>query len=250
MSKPNGFIFYNGASMLDGKPIVGIATGFAKGSSNAKTGGDLIQTWILRSRIDPRKAANTGGDASICGDCPHRGQVVAGRNVNRSCYVTLFHAPRNIYETYKRGVYKPVTDLAETFAGRGVRLGAYGDPAAIPFHIWESVMSRASFGTGYTHQWRNYPELARYCMASADSEAERVMAHMLGFRTFRVRALADPVLAGEVICPASAEAGHKTICSACKACGGTGGKARADIVIRAHGAFGKTQAFERNAVAC
>lgn len=248
MPKENGLIFYRGPSMLDGAPIVGIATGFAKGSSNAKTGGDLIQTWILRSRIDPRNAAASGRDSSICGDCVHRGRIIKGANKNRSCYVTLHHAPRNIYETFRRGVYKPSANLAESFAGRGVRLGAYGDPAAIPFPIWEAVTSRAAFWTGYTHQWRDFPELAAYCMASADSSGERAAASLLGFRTFRVRALADKVEAGEVICPASAEAGHKTTCSACKACGGIGGKARADIVIRAHGSFGKAQAFERHTI--
>ena len=47
MSKVNGFVFYRGPSMLNGKPIVAIATGIAKQSTNTKTGGGIIQTFIL-----------------------------------------------------------------------------------------------------------------------------------------------------------------------------------------------------------
>ena len=43
----NGIIFYEGPSVLDGAPIVGIA--LAK-STNRKT-GDLVQTYIIRSEI-------------------------------------------------------------------------------------------------------------------------------------------------------------------------------------------------------
>ena len=50
------FIFYRGPSMLDGAPIVAIATD----SSNSKTGG-MVQTWILRADIDPVTAARNGG---------------------------------------------------------------------------------------------------------------------------------------------------------------------------------------------
>jgi hypothetical protein len=80
-------------------------------------------------------------------------------------------------------------------------------------------------------------------MASCDSSADRAMAKVLGFRTFRVRSHAEPVETREVICPASAEAGKRTSCAACKACGGTSAKAKADVVILAHGVGAK--AFER-----
>ena len=32
-----------------------------------------MQTWILRSDMNPLEAIHTGHDASICGDCPLRG---------------------------------------------------------------------------------------------------------------------------------------------------------------------------------
>lgn len=242
--KSNGYLIYRGPSEIDGQPIIVIATGLAKGSRNGKTGA-LIQTWILREDISPIDAVNSGADVSICGNCGHRGNIVDGHNVGRSCYVLLFQAPRNIWESYRRGIYPTIAPdgLADLFAGRGIRLGAYGDPGAVPFGIWHQVMRQATFGTGYTHQYRDCdPELARYCMASADSPADRLVAKALGYRVFRVRGALEPVIHGEVICPASKEAGVKTNCQNCKACGGNAAKARADIVIISHGAASKRKA--------
>ena len=239
-------IFYDGPSMLDGMPIVGIATGFGKGSNNTKTGRGLIQTWILRSDISPTDAVHSGADESICGQCPHRGRLENGRNVERSCYVTVFQAPLVIWKAYKRGIYEHVdeSDLPAKFKGLGVRLGAYGDPAAIPFTYWEEMISKASFHTGYTHQWRDYPEFNSLCMASCDNTSDRAQAKMLGFRTFRIKSASEPRLNTEVICPASAEMGNKLTCDTCKACSGLMGKARADIVIDVHGAKGKINHYE------
>ena len=42
---PNGRVIYRGPSLLDGKRIVVVATGFVKKSNNDKT-GEMIQTWI------------------------------------------------------------------------------------------------------------------------------------------------------------------------------------------------------------
>jgi len=74
-------------------------------------------------------------------------------------------------------------------------------------------------------------------MASCDSEADRVFAKFLGYRTFRVTAKDSRMDRGEreVVCPASDEAGKVTNCAACKACGGLSAKAKADIVITVHG---------------
>lgn len=241
----NGFVFYRGPSMLDGAPIVAILTGLEKGSRNTKTGGGLLQTWIIREDQTPVEAIHSGADASICGACPHRGTIVDGRNVGRSCYVTVFQAPLVVYKAFKRDVYPTVTpqDAAELVSGRMVRLGAYGDPAAVPFHVWSSLLSKVSGKAGYTHQWRAFPELAEYCMASCDNVSDHAQAKLLGFRTFRVRNVSEPTLAREVVCPASKEAGAKISCDACKACGGHSAKAKADIVIMAHGAVGKVNAF-------
>ena len=148
----NGIVFYRGPSAIDGVAIIGAASGVYKPSKNPKT-GPMVQTWILLDGIKPQIATRTGADVSICGTCPHRGEIVtlpsgALSNRGRSCYVTPFQAPLNVWKQCRDGKY-PDVSLAETaaiFAGQKVRLGAYGDPAAIPFEIWESVLSGVARG--------------------------------------------------------------------------------------------------------
>lgn len=89
MKKPNGYVIYQGPSELDGDPVVAIVTGFRIPSANAKTGASIPQTWILRADADPITATLTGADASVCGDCKHRGHIESGGNPGRSCYVNL-----------------------------------------------------------------------------------------------------------------------------------------------------------------
>lgn len=228
-----GQILFEGKSLIDGAPIVVIATDSSK---NVKTGG-MVQTWIMRQDVAPHEALKTGQDVSVCGDCPHR-PVNGG-----SCYVTVFQAPLAVWKAYKRGVY----GLAAPgdYAGRMVRVGSYGDPAAVPFHVWEGFTAGAAGVTGYTHQWRNcQPELASVCMASCDRPEERQEAKDKGFRTFRVRLETEQVQGREVICPASAEGGHKVTCSQCKACNGNRTGRKGDIVIIAHGAVGKVNKYK------
>lgn len=248
MAAPNGVVIYQGPSEIDGAPIVVVATGLAKGSTNTKTGA-MIQTWILRQDVDPVRATHTGQDESICGACPHRGTIEGGRNKGRSCYVTVFQAPLNVWRSWKRGIY-PVASLdqlAEIFAGRILRLGSYGDPGAVPLPVLAASTSRALAVNGYTHQWRARPELASWCMASADSTEERAAAKLLGFRTFRVGRLGEVRQAGEIACPASAESGHRTTCADCRACGGLSARAKRDVVIQVHGARAKINAYEGRA---
>ena len=248
MSKINGAILYEGPSVLDGSPIVVIVTGFAGKSRNTKTGA-MLQTWIIRSDMHPIDAVRSGADASICGGCMHRG--TAGKK--RTCYVNLGKAPSVIFKALQRGIYpvaaaavvtsdwaqalpRDTRTIAEMGADRVVRLGAYGDPAAAPLSMWQQLVRQALAKTGYTHQWRVCDRgFAALVMASADSPLDRLQARARGYRVFRVRTEAEPVEDREVVCPASAEAGKKTNCAACRACGGTSAKARADIVIAVHG---------------
>ena len=237
----NGIILYRGPSVLDGAPIVVIATGLAKASSNSKT-GDIVQTWILREDISPTAAVNTGDDASICGNCPHRGAIVDGRNTGRSCYVTVFQAPLNVWKSYKRGIYRDA--LPGDLAGRKVRLGAYGDPAAVPLEVWQSALATSAGWTGYTHQWRaaGSEGLKRFAMASCDTAQDYQDATAAGWRTFRVRSAVEPLEPLEIVCPASAEAGKRTECASCMLCAGTSKLAR-NIAIIAHGAASKVNAY-------
>ena len=106
MQKHNssGYVIYDGPSVLDGKPIVVIATGFKTKSQNPKT-GDMIQVFILYKDESPQEAAHSGNDSSVCGNCKHRGELIEDlknggtRNINRSCYVVLFMAPGNVYRS-------------------------------------------------------------------------------------------------------------------------------------------------------
>lgn len=247
----NGAVIWTGASMIDRAPIMVIATGLKASSRNAKT-GNLIQTWIVRADVNPVAATKTGDDFSICGTCPHRGTVADGKNVGRSCYVTVFQAPRNVWETAQRGKYMhlDIDAARQMFAGRNVRLGAYGDPAAVPFAVWEHILADAARGTGYTHQWKTCdPRFARYCMASADNAQEGEKARAMGYRTFRVGTPAEKVARGEFLCPASKEAGQTVNCAQCLACGGLSSPNKASVFIPAHGAAGKVKAFEERRAA-
>ena len=230
-----GYILFEGPSELDGKPIVVIAT---ENSKNTKTGG-MVQTWIMRADIEPHTALKTGADSSVCGDCPHR-PANGG-----ACYVTVFQAPLAVYRAYKRGVYQQAR--FGQFAGKVVRIGSYGDPAAVPLPVWDEFTFNTAGITGYTHQWRNIDAdgLGQYCMASCDNAGERETAVKAGWRTFRVRNAEEPVMDREVVCPASAEAGHLVTCEQCKACNGNSKGRIAGIVIIAHGAKSKVNAFAR-----
>lgn len=239
----NGFILYKGPSKLDGNQIVAIVIGLDGGARNSKT-GPIPQIYFLREDVAPIAAAQTGADISICGDCRHRGRVITDpktgnrKNVERSCYVTLMHGPNVVYQAYKRGAYKEVPlQMARKFlAGRLVRVGAYGDPGSVPFEVLETALDKAQAVNGYTHLWREYPQLSAFCMASCDTEIEREEAKALGFRTFRVRTKDAPVLKGEGKCPASAELGKPVQCVQCMLCGGKSTGAKADITIQVHGA--------------
>jgi len=245
LSKANGVILYEGPSKLDGAPIVVIAVGIRKNSTNSKTGA-MIQTYIIRSDVSPIDAIAQGKDGSICGDCPMRA-VSAGYRDNgkvyykgRICYVNIGNGPRSVYDAYQRGIYPKASafEAASLFAGRTVRLGTYGDPAAAPYAMWKVALGKASGWTGYTHQWRNIDvKWASLVMASADSETDMSDAHAKGYRTFRVTPKGESNIKGlEITCPASEEMGKVTDCFSCKACMGTSAKARVSVQIAAHGA--------------
>ncbi len=231
--KPSGYIVYRGPSLLNGAPIVVVAI---VSSSNVKT-GNMVQTYILADNSkSPVQSARDLDDAAICGDCPHR------RGMGGSCYVNLGQGARAVLDGVNRGIY-PVAgaDLAQLIANRMVRLGTYGDPAAVPASVWRFLLSNAAGSTGYTHQWRNERGLAvrDFCMASADTEADRDLARSMGFRTFRVRTSDAPIMPGEFICPASAEAGKTKTCASCGACAGGTASRKADPVIIVHGTLHK-----------
>lgn len=227
-------VLWQGLSRLDrATPVVVLATyNSAQGnnSTNSKT-GDMVQTWILHDKIEPHVTVSEGLDMGICGSCPLRSPASGGSG---ACYVTVFRAPLSVWRAYKRGNIRPFD--ATVFRGRKVRFGAYGDPAAAPFEIWQAIAEEAAAVTGYTHAWRDCDKrFSSYCMASADSVHDYLEARRLGYRSFLVRPVGTPKPIGLVVCPASAEAGNRTSCSECLQCGGNSIGRHADITIEAHG---------------
>ena len=71
MTKILGYIVYEGPSELTGEPIVVIINRVHSASVNDKTGA-LVQSFIIRSDVNPADALKTGADRAICGDCVHR----------------------------------------------------------------------------------------------------------------------------------------------------------------------------------
>lgn len=231
MKTPTGFVFFDGPSAIDGAPIIGIAV---LHSQNIKT-GDMVQTFILRADQSPLAAIDTGADASICGGCVHRGVDGAPR----TCYVDVGKSVMSVFGAWTRGAYPLVSPTvgARMLKGRAVRMGAYGDPAAIPARHWRALLKHAAGRTGYTHQWRARfaQSLRSLVMASADSESERDVARAMGWRTFRVRGADETLGAREIVCPASDEGGKARQCISCQACDGADRPGKASVAIIVHG---------------
>jgi hypothetical protein len=225
----NGLIIHRGPSEIDGKDIVMILTGLVKNSKNDKTGGGMLQTFILLVDVDPVTAQREGLDVSVCGSCILRPTNKLIRLVKflirRGCYVKVFQAPLSVWKCFTRGGYDHIDDigrntLTDLVNGRMIRLGSYGDPLAISYQVLIKFLVKAGFPltTGYTHQWRRkgasiYNSLV---MASCDRVADKSKAHALGFHTATI---GD----NEVkTCPAQLSKNTVT-CSTCKFCDGTSG---------------------------
>jgi hypothetical protein len=149
----------------------------------------------------------------------------------------------SVFRAFTNGSYdvlEPV-DGAARLAGRMVRLGAYGDPAAIPAHVWIALLADAAGHTGYTHQWRApiAADLAPIVMASADGPTDREEARAAGWRTFTVRTVDQPLAAREIVCPASPEGGDRLQCIDCGACDGADRPGKVSIAIVVHGAMAR-----------
>lgn len=237
-------ILYKGPSLIDGSPVVVIAL---KGSTNRKTGG-MIQTYVLADNgLTPLQNSKAGTDRAICGDCKHRGKASTAESghqaLDRTCYVNLSHGPSAVWRAYKAGKYPRLTNsqLKDFAVGYTVRIGSYGDGAAIDPRIWSALLAGATGHTGYSHQHSIDFGQYKTMMYSADSEQEAAQAHQKGYRTFRVIPLKTwqdqgkaALMQNEINCPASKEAGQRVQCNECKLCGGSNQVGK-NIAIVDHG---------------
>lgn len=228
-----GAIIYRGPSQLDGQPIVAIAVWQ---SANSKT-GDMLQTYLLRSDLDPREANKYGEDVSICGDCRHKGtptfDPLLALAEERTCYVTLGQGPLIVFNAFKAGKYPDHSTPAQRRAlgrKRKVRIGTYGDGAAAPGYVWDDLLAEADGHTAYSH---NGGDPQRY-MVSADTLTEARLAWGKGFRTFRVIPINAAPEPEEIMCP-SLKGVH---CEDCLLCSGAHSTAKS-IAIPVHGSGAK-----------
>lgn len=231
MSKSQTMLVWSGLSLLDGVTPIVVLASFK--SANVKT-GDMVQTWILRADIAPNVAITQGADTAVCGKCPHASKASGGSG---ACYVNP-RTPASVWRAYARGNVRPFD--ASAFAGRKVRFGAYGDPAAVPVEVWQGIAAVAVGVTGYTHQWRVAdPRLSELCMASCDSVDEYRAARKAGYRGFVVRPLGAEKPHGLVQCPATAGKANVVTCITCMQCGGNGNGRKASVSIEVHGAMAR-----------
>jgi hypothetical protein len=223
--RPLGLILWEGRSRIDGSPVVVIANGF-RGSKNVKT-GNMLQVWILRADMPPIETRKAGLNKlrAICGNCPLMGKL---------CYVRVEQAPRAIYKAWLAGRYERYVPAKHDFlfSSRCVRFGAYGDPAAAPYDLWEHLWLISAGHTGYTHQHADprFKQFANLVMASVESPAAAKAAQSAGWRTFRMGLGAEPIKGLDILCPA----GRGVQCKDCGLCKGGRSKARS-IYIQGHG---------------
>lgn len=171
---PRGAVIFRGPSLIDGSPVVVVATGLRGSSRNAKTSGarPLAQTYIIPAAMlqgisgstvkgaraaDYRAwAANLKGgcDGAACGSCGKRPALAAGVAADAlptdPCYVR--NGPPEVARAVVRGAYPDATPAqaaawiaASVAAGRiaGVRAGAWGDPAAAPLAVHAPILDAA-----------------------------------------------------------------------------------------------------------
>ena len=225
---------YDGPSLIDGQRIIVLLSGLKNKSANGKT-GDMLQTWIMRYDIKPNDAVKSGEDSSVCGDCPLRPfHHTKSQLYPKPCYVRTFQAPRSTWQANRD---LPVTipyEIERLIDGRKVRRGSYGDPMAVPVSVWQ-MLDNGEKPTGYSHQWKKGADLSAYVMASVHTSKERARAKAKGYRTFRILSDVSEIEAGEILCPASKEAGVRTTCEKCGLCNGSKpNDKRKDVAIVAH----------------
>ena len=223
-------VLYKGISLLDGEtPIMVVMSGFTKDSTNGKT-GPLVQLYILPVHEKPKDTYFSGSRA-VCGDCKYNG--------NNGCYVRWSNLG-SIWRSAKNQAAIPMTLSKEFLRGLRVRVGAAGDPAAVPSSVWSELLSTCENFTGYTHQWNKeeYQDLQDLFMASVDNARENEKAHALGWSTFFVTDSEDEAKQS-TRCLASAgktdSNGLPTTCASCMLCNGKSRKQKT-ITEVLHGA--------------
>ena len=224
-------VLYKGISQLDNEtPIMVVMSGFTKDSNNTKT-GPLVQLYILPVHETPKDIYFSGSKA-VCGDCKYNG--------NNGCYVRWSNLG-SIWKSAKNQAAIPMTLSKEFLRGLRVRVGAAGDPAAVPSSVWSELLSTCENFTGYTHQWNKpeFKDLQGLFLASVDNATENLKAHVVGWSTFFVTDSEEQAKKEGTRCLASAgktdSHGLPTTCASCMLCNGKSRKQKT-ITEVLHGA--------------
>ena len=218
-----GVTIWQGVSEFDGRAIKVVMSCYATDSENNKT-GPLVQVSILPVEKTPKQVYNSK-EPTVCGDCKYNGG---------GCYVQWPRLTGQWKTSQKRHIS---LELAAWLCnGLRVRIGAAGDPAAVPLYVWQTLLAGADSWTGYTHAWR-YCETghSRYFMASCDSEQEVQEAVGRGWNVFYVHDGKIEEDMDYIKCMAD---GITKSCFTCMLCHGRPSKRSKPIVIveKLHGA--------------
>jgi hypothetical protein len=264
-TKESGRTIWAGPSQLTGEQIKVVISGYVLPSENTKMGfgeEDLakhqqyIQIWILNEGDEFQPMHR-----SICGDCSHRTYKGRSRGflwdlagdllrwdeeVKGACYVQWMKGPNAAWKASNRNEALSLQAASAICSDRLVRLGAAGDPAAVPLKVWKELLGIDGAGnmtaksiTAYSHMW-NRPEFQDYkliCMASADSAEEKELARSMGWSTFTVRASLPDDDDRSTLCLNAVPDVHLS-CAECRKCDGllTARKPK-DVWVPLHGAL-------------
>ena len=204
-----------------------VITGFKSKSTNRKTGG-MIQTYLLDKKTLTSEPKVFGAK---CSDCP----------MVSKCYVN--HDKMSVRRTVKKLLngektsysFSTLEEVLPLLKGERVRLGTYGDPSALPLQDMKKICETSDGWTGYTHFFKEIDsDYSKYLMASVESLSSELLAHALGYLTFRVLLKEDETLE---VSKQSIQCLNITInrqCTDCLLCSGTSGRGKKSIYIEEH----------------
>jgi hypothetical protein len=139
-----------------------------------------------------------------------------------------------VFKTYKRGGNPDYTDpvLRRSLGFKAmVRIGSYGDGAAVPDEVWDDLLSEAAGQTAYSHHGGD----PRRYMVSVDSLTRAEDAWRSKYRTFRIVKDRHEIVKGqEIECPSD----RGVQCVNCGLCAGSDVQAKS-IAIIVHGGGAK-----------
>lgn len=220
------FIIYHGPAML---PYKGTVTAVAfESCDNPKTGHCIAVAILPGKGVDAMAARGKGRDLACCGGCVFRSIASGG---NGGCYVSPLALMGYA------GAASSAWTAADPYAmpacpSLPMRLGAYGDPAAIPLDAFHRLMAwHTGMAWGYTHGWKhpNAQHLRTVCMASVETPQGQADAQAKGWRVYRIIPTAgDRKATGLPLC----ESAKGVACVDCGQCSGlSGSKGGRAIVV-------------------